>query len=149
MGLIDKIYNWVKGNPERANLITGSLIIGTIVIWLIWDVLVAVAPGADTESQMLRNWGAYTMAFPYAIGMLLGHWWWPWRGTSTSYAATWRVIVNFSIIGLLIAWDIVNWKLGFPSFMEAIRHSEYWALAGFPMGHFFWGQRATVQLDKP
>lgn len=148
MNLFQKLYDWVKGNPERANFITGSLIIGTIVIWLAWDVLVAIAPGADTESQMLRNWGAYSMALPYSIGMLLGHWWWPWRSGSTAYKQTWRPVVNFSIIGVLIIWDIVNWKMGFPAAAIPFRHSEYFALAGYPMGHFFWGQRSTVTFES-
>jgi hypothetical protein len=148
MTLIDKVYNWVKENEDRANAITAGLIIGTILVWILWDVLVAVAPGADTESQMLRNWGAYSMAFPYTIGMLLGHWWWPWRGASQSYKKTWRVVVNFSIIGALITWDIVNWRMGFPASVAPIRHSEYWAALGYPMGHFFWGQKATVTFES-
>lgn len=59
--------------------ITAGLIVATIVIWVGWDIYVAIEPTpGDTESETLRDWGWKAPAFVWAFGALCGHFWGTW-----------------------------------------------------------------------
>ncbi len=138
---LDELRQWGRDHRPLLNKITAAVIVSTIVLWLLWDGFVGWS-GAQTESRMLTNWGTWILFLPYGVASLLGHWWWPWTGTKSPYIA-WRGYLNFGVLFALAAWDVVNWKVGTPSWLMWARHASLWCVIGYPMGHLCWGQRAT------
>lgn len=61
--------------------ITRIVVIGTVVAWLIWDIVLYGLRTKDkkvsTISMMLTRFSWYSPALPMAAGILLGHWFWP------------------------------------------------------------------------
>lgn len=141
-----ELHQWGRDHRDLLNKITSALIIGTIVIWLLWDGFVGWS-GAQTESRQLTNWSQWVLSLPYAIASLLGHWWWPWRGEKSPYISK-RAIINFAVLGFLVGWDVENWLVGTPDWLIFARRPEYWVAIGYPMGHLCWGQRSTEPLTK-
>lgn len=138
---VAELREWGRAHRTFLNSITAALIIGTIVIWLVWDAFLGWA-GAMTESRMLTNWSYLTISLPWAIGALCGHWWGYWRGKPSPYIA-WRTWTFFSFFAAIIIWDLVNWQWGSPEFLHEVRYAGYWPIIGFPMGKYLWGQRGT------
>lgn len=57
--------------------ITSSLIFGTAAVWIVWDVVVCALWGVDaTESVTLLQLGHQHPIVPFAMGVLIDHFWW-------------------------------------------------------------------------
>lgn len=121
---------------QRLRPWTVGIMVGTLVIWLAWDVVLSRL-GGHTESQILTGWARWSVALPWFCGMILGHWFWPWRGTWASGHSRVLVACNFAVLAGLIGWDVWN-----PPAIRFLRLPEVWALHGVLCGHFLWGQRS-------
>lgn len=103
-------------------------IAGNFVVWILFDVWLAVN-GGPTESMVLREIGLRYTFFPFLLGFIAGHWWWP---REKPWANGWMWALPF--LAALIAWDIF-----WPS-DHWTRFPAIWAAIGFPTGSFLWGQ---------
>jgi len=61
--------------------ITNGIMILTILVWVIWDVYLfkRIKDGKKekTFSMIITELSWYTPAIPFALGFLMGHWFWP------------------------------------------------------------------------
>lgn len=61
--------------------ITGWLIISTFAVWIIWD-LIAYSNGENsTISVVITDFAYYTPAWPLIVGILIGHFFFPAKGS--------------------------------------------------------------------
>ena len=84
----------VEGNMKIAGLKkwTKVLVIVTGVVWLAWDIFVAVEEtSGDTESRIIFEWALHFEFLAYVMAVLLTHWFVPSR-------RKWN-IKRFSIVG--------------------------------------------------
>ena len=57
---------------------TTWIIIITVLVWLIWDIVAFTSEGEfSTISEVLTEWAYYSPPSVLAIGILVGHWYWP------------------------------------------------------------------------
>jgi len=63
------------------DLVTRILVIGTVVLWLAWDIVLYFKrtedPRVSTISMKLTAFSWYSPALPMVAGILMGHWFWP------------------------------------------------------------------------
>jgi len=63
------------------DLITRVIVIGTVVLWFVWDIVLYTLRGKDprvsTISMKLTAFSWYSPALPMVAGILIGHWFWP------------------------------------------------------------------------
>lgn len=109
---------------------TKGLIVGTAAVWLVWDLL-----ANPTESSILRDWGRRSVALPWTVGMLAGHWFWPADTLPAPQSVRWRWTMNFTVLAVLVAWDVLA-----PGLLPGLRHPGLWVPLGYLCGHFLWGQ---------
>lgn len=65
--------DWIQKNGKK---VTALLILSTILLWILWDVPVAIWGDGATESEVLRDWASAWPSFAYGLGILAGHWFW-------------------------------------------------------------------------
>ena len=62
------------------NDVTTWVLIGTALVWLIYDVFLYLKrqsdPKVSTISIMITGFSWYSPALPLVAGILIGHWWW-------------------------------------------------------------------------
>lgn len=115
--------------------VTVGILIGTAILLVVWDLF-----ASPTESTLLAHFTAKSMAACWAFGMLLGHWIWAWKGPGPAPdAIPWKIVVNFSFLGLLVGWD-VGYNFIHPV-LGILRVPALWPVVGYFFGHYFWGQR--------
>jgi hypothetical protein len=141
--MIEKILQWGRDHRPLLDKITSGLIWATIIIWIIWDVYVALV-GAKTESRIIADWSSVSVALPWAIGMLCGHWFALWRKKPAPHS-TLRTSINFGFFGLLLVWDFCTYKFAWTA-LASLRYPGYWPIIGFPMGRYLWGQRMKTSV---
>lgn len=117
--------------------ITTGLIIATIVIWIGWDIYVAIetasAPHGDTESEVIRDFSWSHPFFPFAVGVLMGHFFWT-RKKIPSRLTT----IPLAIIGVVVL--VLDVTQIIPRMLPLLPF-----LAGIPLGHFLWPQAPKVK----
>lgn len=90
--------------PHTVRRISATLIIVTIVVWIVWDIPAALMAGTyGTESAVIRDWATTHPAFGYAIGVLAGHWF--WNVPEIKHPAL--MYVSISSIALFLFLDLV------------------------------------------
>jgi hypothetical protein len=112
--------------------ITVSLIVGTAVAWIAWDVVLG-ARRQKTESMFIAEWARRWNALPFTIGALCAHWF--MQSTRPDYEAwPWAIVT----LGVVVIYDISKlwWKP--PVWLT---YPGLWLVLGLPVGHFFWPQR--------
>ncbi len=61
--------------------ISKLIVIVTFVIWVVWDIYAYFAAEDATLSVVITDWAYYSPMWPFLWGVLMGHWFWPARGT--------------------------------------------------------------------
>jgi hypothetical protein len=60
-----------------TKMITSVLMVAVVVLMIGWDVYVAFTPvKGDTISEILRQIARNHPMIPFALGVLIGHWFW-------------------------------------------------------------------------
>lgn len=55
----------------------------TVVIWIIWDIYAYVdGGGVSTFSVIITDSSLYSPMIPLVCGILMGHWFWPAKGSN-------------------------------------------------------------------
>lgn len=110
--------------------ITTWLIIGTIVIWGLWDLVAVWTPKPnDTESEILLHVFQSHPSLVYVFGLLCGHWTWPKQKQFEYY----EMLVGWGLGAIIFAGShIFTWLHQVPIALIF--------LAGYVAGHFLWGQ---------
>jgi uncharacterized membrane protein YhdT len=54
----------------------------TILALIIYDVFAFLGPENSTLSVVITDWSYYTPWVPFAFGVLMGHWFFPARGSN-------------------------------------------------------------------
>lgn len=106
------------------------------VLWIVALVLLAYDGivgkiSQPSESTVMREWGWKYNYFPFLMGVLIAHWFFPRQ--------TWiNPIVGKTIpfILLVMAWDLY-WNK-FHGSHEWFRYPGLWVILGFPIGFLFW-----------
>jgi bacteriorhodopsin len=63
---------------SNAQIITMSLIIITIMTWILWDVRTYIINGnSTTESATIYRWAYYAPGVAVLVGILIGHFFFP------------------------------------------------------------------------
>lgn len=104
-------------------------IAATFVIWIAFDVWLGTH-GGPTESMVLRDIGLKYTSFPFLMGFLCGHWFWP-RQKQFLTGWMWALPILLGLLAWDIFWPSDSW----------IRFPAIWLALGFPAGSFLWGQR--------
>ena len=112
---------------------TRALIFGTLAIWIVWDIFVAIQPAEGlTESENILELAWDHPFFGVGLGVLASHFTFPWR--APEWWRKWGPVVLL-VIGVIIgALDF-----GFGALPEAI--PVIYCAVGFPLGVVFWPQR--------
>ena len=65
--------------------VTGILILITFAVWLVWDVYAVIFGGVPaTISAVITDFAYYSPAWPFIIGGLCGHWFFPAKKSDIS-----------------------------------------------------------------
>lgn len=117
-------------NRREGIKVTTTLIAVTIVVWVLWDLYVALnGHRGDTESEVIRTFSNRHFAFPLIIGIVMGHFFW---NVATPISPWWSRI-GLPIVGLtaivvdylkLVPWINPGWPF----------------LAGIILGRLLWPQ---------
>jgi hypothetical protein len=93
---------------ESAISVTKWLIILTILIWIVWDIYVAVAHTEATESEVIRDWATAHPSFGFGVGVLMGHWFFNFKKGAVylDYIRPWGMYAVWTIIGLGMIVDV-------------------------------------------
>lgn len=72
---------------NKARIITVAVILGSITIWLVWDIVAVLVWGRSaTESLVIFAW---TLRYPqivFLFGYLMGHWTWGQKASTVAGA---------------------------------------------------------------
>lgn len=116
------------------NLITRCLILGSVLAWIVWDIILA-AKGQQTESMMLRFYAKEHVWLAHFMGTIIGHWLFI---TRSPIQTGWMWIIPIWLA--LGVWDwYYNSHGGLPN--QWCRWPGLWALVGIVSGMLLWGQR--------
>jgi hypothetical protein len=63
------------------NRITKIIIAATVVLLVLWDVYAYLAEDNATISVVITDASYYTPWVPFALGVLMGHWFFPAKGS--------------------------------------------------------------------
>lgn len=129
--------------------ITMALVVGTVIIWLIYDIFVAAnKKSGDTESEVIRDYTVYPV-IPAVMGAVLGHW------TILGHRIIENCFTGLSVllgIGLvLILWSaLVKNKKGGQSLIDAHKYVEKRpyipTIIGYILGGLLWGQPVSDKV---
>lgn len=84
--------------------ITQIVMAVSILVWIVWDIVVATnrTPG-DTESEIIRGFASQHLTVPWAVGVLMGHFFWNVK----QGVPRWRTLVVMPLITLaIVAVDV-------------------------------------------
>jgi hypothetical protein len=60
---------------------TVAIILSTCFVWIVLDIVLYVKrqddPKVSTISMIITSFSWYSPVFPFMIGFLMGHWFWP------------------------------------------------------------------------
>jgi len=106
----------------------GALLFLILILLDIWGALDS-KPG-NTPSELIRWLSRYTAIIPWALGVLLGHWFHPWDGLDGIFgsASTW-VLIGVSVV-VLAARIFFRQK--------PLWDAWIWAALGVLAGTFLW-----------
>lgn len=115
-------------------------IVSTFVLWLVVDIVLALV-GAPTESMIITEWAKATIALPFFVGFICGHWFIPLKNPWRE-GWPWALV----ILGLLIISDVM-WNFFEGAMREEMRGAlsiarfpAWWFLIGAPLGAILWAQ---------
>ncbi len=113
---------------QTGATIGGVLLFLLVIVLDVWGAL-DKEPG-NTPSELVRWLSRYTAVVPFALGVLLGHWFHPGDGLDPLFgrASTWVLI---ALSGVLLAWRIVFRQ-------KALAGAWFWAVAGIVAGTLLW-----------
>lgn len=114
------------------NTWTKILIGGTFVVWIAWDVYVALN-GAATESMILRDGAKRWNILPFIVGFLGAHWFLPKKKPSIS-GWMWALPI---MTGLFVT-DFIFFFGGYGN--PWWRYPGLWFALGIPAGFYLWPQ---------
>jgi hypothetical protein len=117
--------------------ITKGLILTTILSWIVWDIYVAIEPTpGDTESETIRDWAWAHPAFPFAVGAIMGHFFWN-REEGRFFSWSPWLLGGLGLAAAVI--DVVGLA---PTTTPVIPF-----LVGLPLGALLWPQRPAKEQD--
>jgi hypothetical protein len=116
--------------------ITNSIIVITGIIWLLWDIVIAIT-GNETISEKLHRWAKDCSAtIPFSFGFLCGHWFFKEPGHLT----IWTYLIILSTFTILTI-DIVKFnKFGKGVSVRIYRKDKIMSgvfVIGIIFGYFF------------
>lgn len=122
--------------------VTLSLIAGTAVVWIIWDIVLG-AKRQKTESQWLAELSRTWNSIPFFVGILGGHW---FVQNPNPHYEFWPVALGFLVCAFLLdlfcfPWDVKGANVRLITLPKWTRYPGLWLLLGIPVGHFFFPQR--------
>jgi hypothetical protein len=124
---------------KNNRVITAAVMITVVVVLILWDLVAFfTGTGIDTESGMILEFGYANFTLPFAMGGLLGHFFWPRDkplfGLSVAQSFFGVVIPLLTVMGIVdIFYTTPSWLL------------PWLPVIGFPIGSFFWPQRKQKQ----
>ena len=120
----------------RDRRVTIAAILAAAAALIGWDVYAALSPGdGDTISEVSLAFARRHPSIAFLVGGLLGHLFWPLRDPPRRS----RTIPAMVVIALgVVLWD----ALGTAGMPQLLRSPAAALVAGLPLGHFLWGQRA-------
>ena len=129
--------------------ITMALVVGTLIIWLVYDIFVASNKKlGDTESEVIRDYTVYPV-IPAAMGAVLGHWTiLGYRIIDNSFSG---LLILLGIGSVLILWSALakNGKGG-QSLINAHKYAEKRpyipTIIGYALGGLLWGQPVSEKV---
>lgn len=65
----------------KIRLMTGFLILATVVVWIGWDVYAWLAADDATISVVVTDWSRIAPGIAFLVGVLCGHFFFPAKGT--------------------------------------------------------------------
>lgn len=65
----------------KLRSISKLIIVIVVVLAAIWDVYAYLNEENSTFSVIITDWAYYTPLVPFLFGMLMGHWFWPAKGS--------------------------------------------------------------------
>ena len=70
---------FIKNN---ARLITGLLLVATFLVWMFWDIIAFSTEENSTISVVITDFAYYSPPFCVVVGVLIGHWFFPAKGST-------------------------------------------------------------------
>jgi len=61
--------------------ITIAMIVLTGIFWVAWDIYAYMHGTNSTISVVITDWAYYHPMAPFILGILMGHWLWPAKGS--------------------------------------------------------------------
>lgn len=115
-----------------AKIVTIAIIISTVSLWICWDIVVAaLGLFPATESRILLAFAYVNISFPAALGILLGHLFWPVKKEVSHQLA--RILV---MAGYAVALITLNALRVLPDVVPVLP-----LVIHIPVGHLLWPQR--------
>lgn len=87
---------------DIARKITVGLILSTILVWVGWDIYVAIWHTGATESEVIRDWATTHPSFAFGLGVVAGHWF----ANVREVKYWWTMIVAWIIMAIAFVVDI-------------------------------------------
>ena len=115
---------------RRATVV---FLIAVAIALAVWDIVAFLNGGVDsTVSRTLAAWGERVAIVPLSMGILAGHFFWPWRTDLKGVT-----IPVMAVLGAVVATaDVIipGWFSIFPGMGGVI------FIGSVPLGHFLWPQ---------
>lgn len=123
---------------KTAKIITAAVMVAGVALWIAWDVVVAAFElWPATISRIALAWGYVNTFTPFAIGVVIGHVWWPVRKVP-GYA-----LARYIGLGVLGAVVLVLDLTVLPEVVPIVPF-----VFGVPVGHFVWSQSTAHMVDS-
>lgn len=120
--------------------LTEILILFVSVLLLVYTGM-ARRIGQRTVSMTMRDLGWKYNSIPFALGIVIGHWFFP----NFSLAVTNKVGFTLPFIALVLGFDLLWRRVTLPSeIREWWRWPGWWFCYGIPVGMIFWSQGPGV-----
>lgn len=124
--------------------ITKWLLVIIAAVLIIYDIFPFIdQTRRDTISEVILEYGLHLFTLPFAFGVLVGHFFWPWEGHYP------KPKILFPLAALSIGLDIIaHCTDGIAS--NVLQYAQTYpiivCLIGIPLGHFFWPQQKSDKL---
>lgn len=118
--------------------VTASLIVLVVVALIVWDVVLG-AKKQRTESWWIARWARQFNAFPFAMGVLVGHWF--MQNPNPDYRL-YPAAITLAIV--VLAYDLLCFPWPKGALLSPARWMRYpglWLAFGVLAGHWLWPQR--------
>ncbi len=77
----------------KTRKLTKYLLASTAVVWIVWDIFVAIEPTpGDTESEVIRDYAWNHPFVPLGFGVLMGHFLWTRAGGRYFKRSPWLLV---------------------------------------------------------